>query len=194
MGISQISTNAIAAGAITPTLLAANFSEFAVGTKLMFSQASAPTGWTQDTSDTATNRMLRVTNTTGGGVAGSHSPIVNNVVPTHTHGFTTGGHSSDHAHGGWTGGTNTNHNHLQNVGANFNSGGPGYRTSYTGDGSGATAYGSGISTEGHNVDHAHYITTGGVSSNHTHSGTTDNGSSSTNWTPRYIDMILCAKS
>lgn len=166
---------------------------FPPNTKLMFAQAAAPTGWTQIVNDTADNRMLRVQNSTGGGVAGSHSPILNNVVPSHTHGLSTGGHSADHYHGGWTGGTNTNHNHLQNVGANFGSGGPGYRTSYTGDGSGANAYGSGISTEGHNVDHAHYINTGGVSANHSHTGSTDNGSSQTNWTPRYIDMILCSK-
>ncbi|RKZ80982.1 MAG: hypothetical protein DRQ35_01200, partial [Gammaproteobacteria bacterium] len=55
------------------------------GTKLLFAQASPPTGWTQDTTDTANNRMLRVVNTSGGGVAGSDSPILNDKIPTHNH-------------------------------------------------------------------------------------------------------------
>lgn len=46
---------------------------FPAGTKMPFAQAAAPTGWTQDTTDSATNRMLRVVNTAGGGVGGSSS-------------------------------------------------------------------------------------------------------------------------
>lgn len=55
------------------------------GTKMPFAQSSAPTGWTQITDDTATNRMLRVVNTTGGGTGGSNSPILMDVIPTHSH-------------------------------------------------------------------------------------------------------------
>ena len=74
------------------------FSGFPAGTRLPFAQAAAPTGWTQDTSDQANNRMLRVVSGGGGGVGGVHDPSINNVVPSHTHAFTTGGVSANHTH------------------------------------------------------------------------------------------------
>jgi hypothetical protein len=83
------------------------------GTRMLFAQATAPVGFTQDVSDTANNRMLRVVASAGGGVGGSSDPILNNVVPYHTHGFTSGGQSVDHYHytGGQTGGQSANHYH-----------------------------------------------------------------------------------
>jgi hypothetical protein len=171
----------IAAGAIT----------FASGTRLAFHQAAAPTGWTQDVSDNADNRMFRVVNTAGGGVGGSNSPILNNVVPAHTHGFTTGAQSADHAHytSGQTGGQSVDHSHgFPNTAiAQGNSGQQG-RT----DGNQASAMGG---TNGTSTDHSHAWGnwSGGVSANHTHSGSTDSGSSQTNWTPRYVDLIICQK-
>lgn len=155
------------------------------GAVMLFASASAPTGWTQTTTDIANNRMLRVVNTTGGGSGGSHSPILNNVVPSHTHGFTTGNVSADHSHAGWTGGVNANHVH--NARWLGSAGGP--DTGWYGNG----GYYGGIDTGLMSQDHAHYITTGGASANHTHSGSTDNGSSQTNWTPRYVDLIMCTK-
>lgn len=177
--------------AITPSVPA--------GAVMVFAMASAPTGWTQTTSDLANNRMLRVVNTAGGGSGGSHSPILNNVVPAHTHGFTTGTESADHSHSGWTGGASADHTHVQDLNTYYDK--PAASTNYTNlYGSGGRwqntpAYNGGFSasTGGRSADHAHYITTGGTSANHTHSGTTDNGSSQTNWTPRYIDLILCTK-
>ena len=65
--------------------LVAGADAFPVGTRMMFAQSAPPTGWAQDTSDTANDRMLRVVNFAGGGVSGSHSPILMNVVPAHTH-------------------------------------------------------------------------------------------------------------
>lgn len=144
------------------------------GTKLMFAQASAPTGWTQITTDTANNRMLRVVNSTGGGTAGTHSPIINNVVPAHTHSVSVNeagahGHSiSDPGHVHDIGGSETGTHDWGQWG------GGGYNWQAW---SGASA--TGIT-----------INTGGA---HTHSGSTDNGSSQTNWQPRYIDLILCSK-
>lgn len=133
---------------------------FPSGTRMPFAQAYAPTGWTQDTSDNANNRMLRVVSTAGGGVGGSSSPILNNVVPAHTHGFVTGTESADHVH-------DNMYRPSGSIisGANFQ-GGSGY------------GYTTGVA---------------GRSAAHTHSGTTDNGSSQTNWAPRYIDMIICMK-
>lgn len=191
---------------------------FPSGTRLMFAQAAAPTGWTQVTSDEANNRMLRVVNTAGAGTGGSASPILNNVVPSHTHGYSgnTGGQSADHAHytSGTTGTMNQNwvhshgvsdpgHNHI-----NMSNGQPGPGTSYqqvgnTFNGGYGNTFNSvstnttGISINAVDINHTHNWGnwSGGVNSNHTHgfSGTTDNGSSQTNWQPRYIDMILCSK-
>ncbi len=169
---------------------------FPAGTKMPFAQAAAPTGWTQDTTDSATNRMLRVVNTAGGGVGGSSSPILNNVVPAHTHGFSTGTVSADHAHSGSTGGRSAAHTHTTTINAKNQSGGG--QTSGQGIvwGSYTTASNNNSSSPvsgTESSDHAHGFSTGGISANHTHAGTTDNGSSQTNWAPRYIDMIICTK-
>jgi hypothetical protein len=162
---------------------------FPVGTRMPFAQSSAPTGWTQDVSDNADNRMLRVVNTAGGGVAGTHSPVLNSVVPSHTHGFTTGTVSSDHSH--------------YVSGSTSSSGSHSHATSIPKvGGDGATfgvvplaQYGTASYTSSDAGSHSHSFgaQTGGISANHTHSGSTDNGSSQTNWQPRYIDLIICTK-
>ena len=160
---------------------------FASGTRMPFAQAAAPTGWTQDVSDNANNRMLRVVNTAGGGVAGSSSPILNNVVPAHTHGFSTGTASADHTHSGSTGTESADHSHAWTIYKGSTTGGTlPSATPY------AEATGTG-SSGGRSAAHYHSFTTGGISANHSHSGSTDNGSSQTNWTPRYINMIICTK-
>lgn len=151
-------------------------SVFPSGTRLAFAQAAAPTGWTQDTSDNADNRMLRVVKTAGNGVAGTHSPILNNVVPAHTHGFTTGSVSADHTHYI----NDPGHSHLYAQGQPAVGGGASIGNTQYGNTGPTTASGTGVYTSG-------------ASSNHTHSGSTDNGSSQTNWAPRYIDLIICSK-
>jgi len=58
--------------------------KFTVGTRVVFAQATAPTHWAKIT--TWSNRMLRVVNdSSGGGSGGIHSPILMNIVPSHTH-------------------------------------------------------------------------------------------------------------
>lgn len=163
---------------------------FTTGTRLLFPQASAPTGWTRVTTDEANNRMLRVVSSGAGGVTGgSNSPILNNVVPSHTHTFSTGGQSADHTHSGYTGGQSANHVHdyMTPLRASDIDRGSGPNSLWSLDDNGI------YNTGGFSNDHSHGFNTGGVSSNHIHSGSTDNGSSQTNWTPRYIDMILCQK-
>jgi hypothetical protein len=190
--VRYLSTNITAVvpqqGTVTNSSFAPGASEFASGTRLTFAQATAPTGWTQDVSDNADNRMLRVVNTSGGGIGGSSSPILNNVVPAHTHGFTSGTNSVDHSHSGSTSTESNDHQHQYFVSAfGPNTGAP-YTSSYSQDKAQGVFLTSGIT-----ANHTHAFTSGGQSTTHTHSGTTDNGSSSTNWTPRYIDLILCAK-
>lgn len=84
-------------GAITLTHTQINEAAFASGTKAVFFQAAAPTNWTQDT--THNDKMMRVVNTAGGGSGGSHSPILMNVVPSHTHTFSANTNSTgNHQH------------------------------------------------------------------------------------------------
>jgi hypothetical protein len=146
---------------------------FASGTRMPFAQASAPTGWTQDTSDNANNRMLRVTNGTGGGVGGTDNPTFNSTVPYHTHGFTTGTVSADHSH------NDSGHTHGVTRYSALTQGGPNATPIWYGTTTVSSATG--------------YATLGGITANHTHSGGTDGGSSQTNWAPRYIDMLICSK-
>ena len=185
---------------------------FPSGTRLPFAQAAAPTGWTQITDDTANNRMLRVVNSTGGGTGGSASPILMNVVPSHTHGWgaNTGTMSanSTHYHSGTTGGMNANNPHSHGVsdpGHSHSLPLPVYADALGGQPAGASggrqvvnntsSATTGISISASDINHGHDFTTDTRDINHTHyvSGTTDNGSSQTNWTPRYIDLIICQK-
>ena len=146
---------------------------FPSGTRMPFAQAAAPTGWTQDTSDNANNRMLRVVNTAGNGVGGSSDPVLNNTVPAHTHSFSTGGQNQNHVH------FDSGHTH------SF------VWKSITG---GTTAGGDPNSVQNATVSTGTGYAVIGVNNvDHSHSGSTDNGSSQTNWTPRYINMIICSK-
>lgn len=65
------------------------------GKKMVFYNAAAPTGWTQDV--TNDDRALRVTTGAGGGTGGSDSVA---TPPTHNHGGVTGSPDSslDHTH------------------------------------------------------------------------------------------------
>lgn len=140
---------------------------FTSGTRMPFAQAAAPTGWTQDTSNNANNRMLRVVNTAGNGVGGSDSPIVNSTtMVAHTHTFTGVAHTH----------TDSGHSHTQR-GQNALSGG------FT------PVLASGTATV--NAD------TNTANASAVISSTTATGTNSTttgvSWTPRYIDMIICSK-
>lgn len=150
------------------------------GTRMLFAQAAAPTGWSQDVSDTANNRMMRVVSGAGNGVGGTADPTIMNVVPYHTHGFTTGGMNSGNPH---------SHNvydpgHLHNVTNYAGVDQSNYRitanviTGQSGTQTSASGTGVGI----YNAD-----------INHSHSGGTDGGSSQQNWSPRYVNLIICQK-
>jgi hypothetical protein len=197
-------------GQLTSAQLAAHL---AVGTKTIFFQAAAPTGWVQDTTATADNRAIRIVKTAGGGTGGSHDPILMNVVPAHTHTATTGnnsvghthsgnsdGQSVDHSHSGNTGNESVDHAHTYqhtNVNNQFtqavvaNASNSGEYASWSG-GISVNHY-HGITTGGASTGHNHTFTSGANSVAHTHSVTTDNGSSQTNWAPKYNDFILCTK-
>lgn len=160
---------------------------FASGTRLLFAQASAPSGWTQVVGDEANNRMLRVVTTGGGGTGGSASPILNNVVPSHTHAFTTGGQSANHSHN-FTTSTDGFHSHSVTMALDRSSGSMG--NAVFGD---EPNYGyTDVGTSGAG-SHYHGGVTAGVSSDHTHSGTTNANGGASNWEPRYVNLIMCQK-
>jgi len=164
---------------------------FPSGTKMTFVQASAPPGWTQDVSDNANNRMMRVVTAGGGGVGGIHAPILCDIVANHTHNFNTGGASAGHTHSGSTD-AQGQHSHSYT-----------WQTPETpSDGSlyaVATAYPQTTHKETNNGNtgsagnHAHNFNTGGVSADHTHSGTTNGNNAAASWTPRYLNIIVCVK-
>jgi hypothetical protein len=175
------------------------------GTRMLFLQAAAPTGWVQITDDSANNRMIRIVNWGGGGTAGAHDPTVMNVVPAHTHSFNTGYVSVDHSHWTQTGGRSSGHLHgipdpghghgtpnytQPAAGGNFPTAGGGVGTAAA---SGTYGAGTGVYADWDDRDHSHSGQSGGISANHYHGGSTDNGSSQTNWSPRFIEAITCYK-
>ena len=166
---------------------------FPSGTKLLFNQTTAPTGWVKDT--THDNKALRVvsgTAGTGGSVAFTTAFSSSSVgattlteaqLPSHNHSFSgttvsAGGHTHTI--------TDPGHNHL--YGANYNaglgvsgpsiSGGSSYNTSTKVTGISINAVG------GH--DHTFSGTTGAVGSSATHTH-------SLSLAVQYVDVIIATK-
>ena len=171
---NKIATDAFVHNAVS----AATTSLIPSGTRMLFAQGSAPTGWTQDTSDTANNRMMRVVqDASGNGVGGSFDPTYMNVVAPHSHTFSTSYENAAHNHA--IGDPGHAHSYLTRTSELVQSGGA--TTCWHGDqyvSTGASATG---------------VYTGTESANHAHTGSTDNGSSSTVYYPRYINIIICQK-
>ena len=144
---------------------------FASGTRMPFAQAAAPTGWTQDITDNANNRMLRVVNTAGNGVGGSDSPIVNSTtMVAHTHTF-TGSAMGTHSH------SDAGHQHSIETRNTLTQGGPNATNAWFNVNASATGVGyANIQASSAGTPAGSNSTTTGVS-----------------WTPRYIDMIICSK-
>ncbi len=144
---------------------------FASGTRMPFAQAAAPTGWTQDTSDNANNRMLRVVSGAGNGVGGSDDPSVNSTtMVAHTHSF-TGSALAAHNH------SDAGHTH-----------GVSRYTSLTQGGPNATPIWYGATTVSSDVGYATIQAASAGTPAGTNSTTTG-----VSWTPRYINMIICSK-
>ena len=163
-------TATTATTATTASILNGTWNQMPAGTTTNFYQGAAPTGWVQRTD--LNDFMLYIVSGAGGYGAGSNSPTVMNVVPYHTHGFTTGGVSADHTH------YDAGHQHSNGFAQYFTADVGYYGWSGTGDRNTGTGYAS----------------LGGMNVNHTHSGGTDGGSSQTNWAPRYLANIMCYKS
>ena len=175
------------------TLAGRAIDAFPSGTKMLFQQTTAPTGWTKDT--THDNKALRVVSGTagsGGSVAFTTAFSSSSVgattlteaqLPSHNHSFSgttvsAGGHTHTI--------TDPGHNHL--YGANYNaglgvsgpsiSGGSSYNTSTKVTGISINAVG------GH--DHTFSGTTGAVGSSATHTH-------SLSLAVQYVDVIIATK-
>jgi hypothetical protein len=204
--VDKIKLDSIASGANTA---------FAAGTKIAFFQAAAPTGWTQDI--TINNCMLRAVNAAGGGSGGTDSPVLNDkTMVAHTHSF-TGSALAAHTHA-FTGSalaahthtfagnalavhthTDSGHRHSGGVSAYTNPAGGGGSsaaggTSNTGIGNAILSSVSAGTPSGSISSTDAGTPSGSIGS--TAAGTPSGSISSTaavSWTPKYIDMIICAK-
>lgn len=201
--ISDPATGIIRESALPP---AGPSGDIPAGTKMLFVQTAAPTGWTKDT--THNNKALRIVNGTAseGGTkafttvfaAGASVSAVSlttaqlpshtHTGPSHTHTFsaTTGTESADHTHSwGGTFGTSANGDHQHSVQNTWS------RSAGGSGGSGANNSSSSDPVTSVAGNHSHTVSvggsTGGRSAAHTHSvsgttgsaGTGDTGSTGT---------------
>lgn len=147
---------------------ASTAADLPTGTRMLFAQASAPTGWIQDVTDVTNNRMLRVVNTAGNGVGGVDSPFLMNKVPPHTHTINPSVISTSSAGA---------HTHTY--------------TDY-----GMNAPGNGDHGDGGQGGYTNRVTGAAVA--HTHTVDIPQTTSAVNtgadtWQPRYLNIIVCHK-
>jgi len=174
-------------GAVTLTPTQMNQAAFPAGTKMLFVQTSAPTGWTKDV--THDNKALRiVTGTAGTGGSVNFTTVFTSKavtgttntfallathLPAHTHtqtgSFNSGFVSADHTH--FISGTTSVEQQAHNHGFTYvdtHAGGGGVQ----GTGGAYGPYTAGTTaTENQNHTHAFSGSTGGISANHFHTTT-----------------------
>jgi hypothetical protein len=190
----------------TGTLSGRTIDAFPSGTKMLFQQTSAPTGWTKDT--THDNKALRVVSGTAGSggsvnfttAFGSQNvgatALTSAQIPGHTHTFSGSGNTGDaggHTH---TGATNSagSHVHSLNLRSEGTAGG-GQTPAYQGpvintintNAAGAHTHSLSINSVG---NHNHTVSVSGTTSS-TGSGATH--THSLNLAVQYVDIIICTK-
>lgn len=180
--------------------------EIPSGSRMVFYQAAAPTGWTKVTG--IDNRALRVVDGTGGGTGGSvgfstlfgrtatdDHTLTAAEMPVHNHGGATGTVSNDHTHpfSGTTSAESANHVH------GYTAPGALQAAAAGADFLALTSAVSAALTGGTSANHSHTYSgwTGGISTNHSHtiSNAGSGGSHSHNIDMRvtYIDVIVCER-
>jgi hypothetical protein len=158
-------------GAVTRTHTSLSNGSVPVGSVTVFYQLAPPTGWTRVTGIAATQllRVIATANETAGGTSGgTDDPVANNKVPAHTHPsavVTTGSSATSHVHS----------------------------KGYAGEGASLRpCYGTpnvllpNVTGESGN--------TGSATPSHTHTVTVPIAANTgSNWTPRYLNVILCER-
>jgi len=168
---------------------------FPGGTKMVFVQASAPTGWTQDT--TNNDKGLRVVSGSGGGTGGTHafssppSTSHTHTGPSHTHSTPAHLHSHTLSAGAHTLSTAEMPSHSHSISRGY---GTGTSVIKAGNSSGGSI---GTSSTGGGGSHSHSlagsISSGGASTSGA-GGTGATGSAGpTAFAPQYVDVIVCTK-
>ena len=173
---------------------------FPSGTVMVFYQASAPTSWTQVT--TQNNKALRVVSGTGGGTGGTHaltsppSTSHTHTGPSHTHSTPSHSHSHSLSAGAHTLSTSQmpSHSHtVQRPTASWY--GSMWAFNMTGGASSTTGYT--ISSSGGSSSHSHSLSGSITSGGSGTSGSGGTGSTSSSgpaaFAPQYIDVIVCSK-
>lgn len=168
------------------TSISSYYSTYPLGSKSIFLQASAPTGWTQDTTSGINDTLMRNVNTTGGGVS-STGNLVSQVMSSSspfsgTVSMTVSGLAAQsttltttqlpsHAHGG-----------------------PGGGAIFESNAVGATPSTPTVYNNPHNTSHTSTATGGGGSHTHPVSYTSASGpfSGTVNFAVNYYDCILCS--
>ena len=162
---------------------------FGSGTKVVFAQASAPTGWTQDT--TNNDKALRVVSGAGGGTGGTHG-LSSPPSTSHTHSTTSHSHSHTLSAGSHTLSTAQMPAHGHSRSYAFNASWPNPYDNW-GQGGGPTS--------GHQTNSTTSSNTGGSGSHsHSLSGSITSGGSGTSgsagptaFAPAYVNVIICSK-
>lgn len=177
---------------VTATAEQLNSGGVPIGSVMIFYQSAPPTGWKRTTIDAT--RALRVvaTATAGGGSGGADDPVLNDKVPSHAHpiNITSGAMNANatHTHGASASSAGA-HQHFSGV---WNA----QKADIAANGGSASGVSSGgaFYTDSQGA-HAHTISVGAVSVEHSHNvvGDTQANASAANWVPRYIDVIVCER-
>jgi len=169
---------------------------FSAGTKMLFNQTSAPTGWTKQTSQN--DKALRVVSGTvgTGGTHGLSSPPSTSHThtgPSHTHSTPSHSHSHSLSAGSHTLSTSQmpSHNHSM-PGGGLSGGGTKFR-GYPGSGwpDGPTSSTGGSGSHSHSLSGS--ITSGGSGTSGSGGTGATSSSGPTAFAPAYVDVIIATK-
>jgi len=158
---------------------------FPSGTKQVFVQASAPTGWTQDT--TNNDKALRVVSGNGGGTGGTHA-LSSPPSLAHTHSTPSHSHNHNLSAGSHTLTTSEMPSHNHTIYYRY------------GGGQNNNVIGQGWQNVNASNNNSIGNTGGGNSHSHSLSGSITSGGSGTSgsttptaFAPQYVDVIVCSK-
>ena len=148
------------------------WAQMPAGTKAMFQQTAAPTGWTQVTDAAYNDAFMRVVNDSSATTGGTNT-VSGFAMTAEAQLF-----AHDHGPGDLAGSTNTTGAHTHSY--------TGYNSNPAGGSGLSYPRGSTSKTTSSNGSHSHTVTVD--------SGTTDDaGSGAATWDLKYVDLIVCTR-